>query len=265
MSGSLAFDVFAPGAMTLLVLFGSRMSGLMLIAPVFAARPIPAAMRAGVLITLVVLMLPVISRTGAAATAQATPAALLSEATIGFVIGLGAALMVGAAEMAGELLSIQIGLQGSAIVDPMSHQQSTALGQFLQLFALALLLSLNAHVVMLEALRSSVDLIPVGTAGPLTQGFSSILRLGSTLFVLGLRFAAPVIAVVLMVNVALAVLSRAAPQLNILSLAFPVQILAGLAALIALVPILGSWFLGWESTYADLVGRGLEPFVPGRR
>jgi flagellar biosynthetic protein FliR len=257
-----AFDVFAPGAMPMLLLFGSRMSGLMLIAPVFSARPIPAKMRAGVLIVLVVLMMPVISAGNAPA--QATPASVLGEALIGFTIGLGAALLVGAAEMAGELLAIQIGLQGSAIVDPMSHQQSTALGQFMNLFAIALLLSLNAHVVMLEALQASVDVIPVGTGAHLQEGLGGMLKLGSTLFVLGLRFAAPVIAVVLLVNVALAVLSRAAPQLNILTLAFPIQILAGLAALIALVPILGTWFLGWESTYSDMIGLGLRAFKGGR-
>lgn len=257
-----SFDVFAPGAMPMMILFGSRVSGLMLIAPVFSARPIPAKIRACVLIVLVVLMMPVMA--AGSAPAHATPSSVLSEALIGFTIGLGAALLIGAAELAGELLAIQIGLQGSAIVDPMSHQQSTALGQFMNLFAIALLLSLNAHVVMLEALHASVDLIPIGAGTHLQDGLGGMLKLGSTLFALGLRFAAPVIAVVLLVNVALAVLSRAAPQLNILSLAFPVQILAGLAALIALVPILGTWFLGWETTYSDLLGLGLSAFKGGR-
>lgn len=247
----------------MLVLFGSRVSGLMLVAPVFAARTIPPKTRAGILIVLVVLMMPVVAATSAPV--RATPASVLSEALVGFTIGLGAALLVGAAELAGELLAIQIGLQGSAIVDPLSLQQSTALGQFMQLFAIALLLSLNAHVVMLDALRASVDLIPVGGAHRLQDGLGAMLQMAGALFVIGLRFAAPVIAVVLMVNVALAVLSRAAPQLNILSLAFPIQILAGLAALIALIPILGSWFLGWETTYADLIGRALAPFHAGGR
>ncbi|MGQ0646115.1 MAG: flagellar biosynthetic protein FliR [Gemmatimonadaceae bacterium] len=264
MNAALGFDLFAPGALPLLVLFGSRVTGLMLIAPLYSARPIPVMMRAGVLVTLVVLMLPVVSR-GTSTPPAVTAPALLSEAMVGFTIGLGAALIVGAAETAGELLAIQIGLQGSAIVDPLQMHQTTALGQFMQLFAIALLLSLNAHVVMLDALRSSVELIPVGTVGHLQDGFGRIVSLGGWLFVAGLRFAAPVVAVVLMVNVAMAVLSRAAPQLNILALAFPVQILAGIAALIALMPILASWFLGWETSYADLIGRGLEPFVPGRR
>jgi flagellar biosynthetic protein FliR len=188
---------------------------------------------------------------------------VVTELIVGLMIGLGAALLVGAAEVAGELLSIQVGLQGSAIVDPLSQQQTTALGQFLQLLAVTLLLSLNAHTVMLQALKASVDLVPVGASAHLREGLGAMMRLGTVLFALGLRFAAPVIAVILIVNIALAVLNRAAPQLQIMSVAFPVQILAGLTALIALVPLLGSWFFGWEMVYDDLLGRVLPVLRPG--
>lgn len=256
------FDPFAPGAVTALALFSARVTGLVAIAPLFSARPVPAMVRAGLVVLLVILMVPALATSP---TAAATVPAVLSEALVGFTLGLGAALLVGAAEAAGELLGIQIGLQGSALVDPLSLQQSTATGQFLQLFAVALLLSLDAHLVMLQALGASVDLIPVGTVGHLRDGLWRLVGLGSHLFVLGLRFAAPVIAVVLLVTIALAVLSRAAPQLNILSLAFPVQIMAGLAALIALIPIFGSWFLGWETTYDAMLSRVLPAIVGGVR
>ncbi len=256
-------DLFAPGALPLLLLFGARVSGLVLIAPLFSARPVPMMVRTALVVVLTVLMVPVLQRRGSLL-AEATVPAVISEALVGFTIGIGAAFLVGAAETAGELLSIQIGLQGSAIVDPMSQQQTTALGQFLQLMALTLLLTMNAHVVMLDALRSSVDLIPVGQVGHLREGLSRLAALGGTMFTLGLRFAAPVIAVILLLNVALAVLSRAAPQLNILSLAFPIQILGGLAALIAIIPVLGSWFFGWETAYDDLIGRVLPALAGGR-
>ncbi len=257
-----AFDPFAPGAMPALLLFGARVSGLVLIAPLFAARPVPPMVRAGLIVVLTVMMVPLVSRPTAPAT---TVPAVVSEALVGFTIGLGAALLIGAAEAAGELLGIQIGLQGSALVDPLSSQQSTATGQFLQLFAVALMLTLDAHVVMLDALRSSLELIPVGTVGHLREGLWRMTLLGGNLFVLGLRFAAPVIAVVLLVTIALAVLSRAAPQLNILSLAFPVQILLGLAALIAVIPIFGSWFLGWETAFAAILGRVWPALAGGGR
>jgi flagellar biosynthesis protein FliR len=257
-----AFDPFAPGAAAALFLFGARVSGLVAIAPLFSARPVPAMVRAGLVVLITLMMVPIATRTPAAA---ATVPAVLSEALVGFTIGIGAAFLVGAAEAAGELLGIQIGLQGSALVDPLSLQQSTATGQFLQLFAVTLLLTLNAHLVMLDALRTSAELIPVGTAGHLRDGLWQLATLGGQLFLLGLRFAAPVIGVVLLVTVALAVLGRAAPQLNILSLAFPVQIIAGLAALLALIPIFGSWFLGWEGTYDAMLARVLPAIARGGR
>jgi flagellar biosynthetic protein FliR len=187
-----------------------------------------------------------------------TPAAMLGETLIGFTIGLGAALIIGAAEVAGEYISLQIGLSGAALLDPLSNNQSAVLGTFLQLFAVTVLLTAGGHLVMLEALADSTQRLPLGSALSADTGLLDIVNLGGTLFSFGLRFAAPVIAVALVANVALAVLSRAAPQLNILQLAFPVQILVGLVTLMAAIPIIGSWLMGWEPTYADLLTRAFS-------
>jgi len=120
--------------------------------------------------------------------------------------------------------------------------------------ALALLLSLNLHLVMLDAVAASMRLLPVGGEMDLAAGAAAMVRTGSTLFMLGLRFAAPVVAAVLIANVALAVLSRAAPQLNVLSVAFPLQIMVGLFALLAALPFIATFFTGWTGTYDSLVG-----------
>jgi flagellar biosynthetic protein FliR len=172
---------------------------------------------------------------------------------IGLVIGLGAAVLVGAAESAGELLSAQVGLSGAAVMDPLSQQQSTALGQFMHLFALSLLLAANGHLVMLDALAVSLRQLPLGASLHTAEGLAEAVGSGAHLFALGFRFAAPVVAVVLIANVALAVLSRAAPQLNILQLAFPVQILVGLSALVVSVPVVAAWFL---RVFSALLGGG---------
>jgi flagellar biosynthetic protein FliR len=173
---------------------------------------------------------------------------------VGFVIGLGAALLVGAAEAAGELMAIQIGLSGASIMDPVNQHQVPALGQMMQLTALALLLSLDLHLVMLDAVAASTRVLPVGMEMDLAGGAMALVRTGSTLFVLGLRFAAPVVAAVLIANVALAILSRAAPQLNVLSVAFPLQIGIGLFALAAALPFIGTFFTGWATVYDGMVG-----------
>jgi flagellar biosynthesis protein FliR len=255
-----AFDVFAPGAVSTLVLFGARVGGLVLVAPVFSARPVPMAIKTGLVVMLAVLMVPV-AQGQLSAAPTVNPATLLGETMVGLAIGIGAALLIGAAETAGELLAIQIGLSGSAIVDPMSQQQSTSLGQLMHLFAIVLMLTLNGHLVMLDALAVSARRIPVGSVPSIAEGLQGLVSLGGTLFALGLQFAAPVIAVVLVANVALAVLGRAAPQLNILQLAFPIQIIVGLGTLLATLPFISAWFLGWEASYDALLTRSMGALV----
>jgi flagellar biosynthetic protein FliR len=144
----------------------------------------------------------------------------------------------------------------------MTNTQSPALGQFMSLYAVALLLASNAHLVMLDALAASVRHLPVGAAVELRAGAGALASLGGSLFALGLRFAAPVVAVVLIANVALAVLSRAAPQLNILSLAFPIQIALGVFALAAALPVVALWFNGWEGAYDDVLTGLFEALRP---
>jgi flagellar biosynthetic protein FliR len=160
-------------------------------------------------------------------------------------------------------MAIQIGLSGAALLDPVNQHQVPALGQLMQLMALAFMLGLDLHLVMLDALAASVHLVPVGAPLDTAAGLAALVQTGGTLFVLGLRFAAPVIAAVLVANVALAALSRAAPQLNILQLAFPVQIAIGLLTLLASIPVIATVLGEWAGTYDGLLGGVLRALGGG--
>ncbi|AHG87739.1 type III secretion system inner membrane R protein [Gemmatirosa kalamazoonensis] len=247
------FDLFAPGYAPTLVLLACRVGGLVLIAPVFSAKPIPMQLRTGVLLLLTVLLAPSAhaaalhaSRTGP----QITPAAFLTESLVGFAIGFGAAVLVGAMETAGDLTSTAIGVSGASLLDPLNGASSSVLAQFGQMFAVTVLLAVNGHLVMLDALAESTRALPVGTALNVSEGLRALLSQGATLFVLGLRFAAPVIAASMIGNVALAVLSRVAPQLNALTIAFPIQIALGLVALCASLAFVATWMTGWGTALA---------------
>jgi flagellar biosynthetic protein FliR len=255
-----AFDPFAPGSATTLVLFGTRVGGMMLVAPAFSATNVPRTVRIGLLVMLTVLLEP-----AALASVHGMPVlsapAFVSETLIGFAIGLGVALLVGAAETAGDVMAVQMGLSGASLLDPLDTTQAPTLGTFTRLFATTILLSLNFHTVMLGALADSAERFPVGAPVSLQGGTLAILQLGSTLFVLGVRFAAPVIVAVMIANVALAVLGRAAPQLNILTVAFPLQITIGLFSLLAALPAMAHFFEGFSGTYNGMmthVARGLS-------
>src|SRR5436305_2112746 len=125
---------------------------------------------------------------------------------------------------------------------------------FGNLFAVTLLLAIDAHLVMIDAVIQSVRTIPIGS-GLHAVGMVSMVRSASVLFGLGLQFAAPIIATVLVANTALAVLGRAAPALNILSVAFPIQIGIGLVALGASIPFIGAFYQGWTGIYSSTIHR----------
>lgn len=257
-------DLLAPASVGAVVLFAARVSGLVMVAPVFSAKSLPMMLRATLIVLLTWLLAPVALKSAQGAV-PLTPAVLLSETLVGFAIGFGVALLVGAAEVMGDLLSVQIGLSGAAVLDPLTNQQVPVLGQFSNLFALALLLAMDAHLVMLDALAASTRVLPVGGATDMPAGAAALVGLGGSLFVLGLRFAAPIIAVVLLANAALAIMGRAAPQLNVLAVAFPVQIGLGLLALFAALPLIATYFINWEPSYDAALTRVFSAFAGGGR
>src|SRR5690606_11341793 len=158
-----AFDPTAPGALALIALLGARVGGLLLIAPALSGRPVPMMVRTALLVLLTMVLLPASAAAAAGgAVPRVTAATLLCETLIGMALGLGAAVFVGAAEAAGDLISVQMGLSAAAVLDPVTQQSTPTLASFTRLFATALLFAVGGHLAMIGALASSVDLLPVG-------------------------------------------------------------------------------------------------------
>lgn len=242
-----SFDLFAPGSAAVAVLLAMRMTGLMLVAPVFSAKILPMPVRTAIVVVFTMFLAPVAAQR-ATGIPQITPSAALGEALVGFSIGLGVAVIVAAAEAAGDIMATQIGLSSASLLDPLNGASSPVLSNFLSMFTLTVLLALNVHLDMIAALGASLRAIPIGSAFDIQRGVAALISLGGTLFAVGLRFAAPVIATVMIGNTALAVLTRAAPQLNILSIAFPLQIGLGLFALAATVPFIATYIGDWSAS-----------------
>ncbi len=243
--------MFEPIAST--ILLAARLAGLLLIAPVFAARAVPTQVRMAMLIAFVVTLHP-----WAAAASTGAPVnvvTVLSETVIGLIVGIGAAIFIGAAETAGEWTAVQMGLAGATTVNPLSTESSPVMGNFMAMTAMALLLSVDGHLVMIDAVLATTELIPLGGEWTTAGARISVTVLGANLFLTGLRFAAPVIAVLLIVNVGLGILARTTPQLNLLMVAFPVQIGLGLVALILGLPLLTGVFGSWPILFEDLLSR----------
>lgn len=257
----MSVDLFAPGSPQTFVLLGARVGGLVMIAPVFSTKSIPNAVKAAVIVLITILLQPIAMQHITAAPAI-TPETFVGETLVGFGLGLGAALLIGAANVAGDLMGMQIGLAGAAVLDPTNNSSENVLGVFANMFALTMMLSLDAHLVMIDAVARSLRLVPIAT-GLHPDGLRAMVGSASTLFGLGLQFSAPVIAAALVANTALAILGRAAPQLNILSVAFPVQIGIGLVALAATIPFIGAFYHGWTGVYNNTLDHVFTALVRG--
>lgn len=253
-------DIFAPGSAQTLFLLSVRIGALVLIAPVFGSKTLPVMLRTALVVLLTALLHPV-AMSGLGAAPAITPATALTESVIGLALGLGAAILIGAASLAGDVMGMQIGLSGAAVLDPLTGAEN-ALGQFSGWFAVALMLAVDGHIVMIDALARSLHAVPVGTTIQ-AAGVLTMVKSAGTVFGLGLQFAAPVVATIMITNTALAILGRAAPQLNLLSVAFPIQIGIGLFALAATVPFIGGFYSGWSGAYGGIVTRALGALTRG--
>lgn len=270
MTGAGLPDLFAPGIATALVLTALRVGGLLLVAPVWSAKSVPMRLRTVMIVLFALLLLPSATAGADPARLALTPATFLGETVVGFALGAAAALVIAGAEFAGELMTTSIGLSGAAIFDPVNNTQGAILGSFMQMLALVLLLGAGGHVLMVEALGRSFAVVPLGASLALGDGALAVARAAAMIFRSGMQFAAPVVAAVLVANMALAVLGRAAPQLNIMNLAFPLQIAVGLLTLAGglgvLVHAMSDWTPGFSATL-DSFARAVQaaPVPAGRR
>ncbi len=146
-------------------------------------------------------------------------------------MGFAAKIVFTAFDMAGEFIGFQMGLGFATFYDPLSSAQTPVVTEFIGLLALLVFLSMNGHLLYLATLAQSFSAIPV-SAIPLGAGsWLNLAELGSKIFSAGLLIALPIIVALTITNIALAVLSRAAPQLNLFALGFPITLIGGFFAL----------------------------------
>jgi flagellar biosynthetic protein FliR len=163
------------------------------------------------------------------------------ELAIGLALAFAIRVLVVAAEFAGQFMGYQIGLSLGSLIDPQTGVRNTTLALLYANVAVVVCLSTNAHHMLLRALADSYAALPIGLGGVDASLAGSVARLLGLVFVLGVRIAAPVVIVMLLVEVALALLARVAPSLNVMTAGAPVRIAVGLivvAATVSVVPLI---------------------------
>lgn len=224
----------------LLVLAAARLGGLVVFGPVIGARVIPVRLRVGIVVILAVAVAPVLVGGGTPApTWSALPVAVVLEFALGMLLGFLAALPLVAAQMGGLLAGQQMGFGFAGLYGgPTEQGETDVLGKFLFLVTIVGFLVIGGHEALVLSAMHSFDYVPPGAilAG---TGIASVLA-GALLaaFDLALRVAAPVLAIGLAQSLAVGFVARTVPQMNILSLGFPIRLLAGALAVVLVLPVL---------------------------
>lgn len=156
---------------------------------------------------------------------------LAQQMLIGIGMGFAARIVFTAVDVAGGFIGLQMGLGFATAYDPLSASQTPVIGEFFSLVSFLLFLSLNGHLMYVATLAQSFYAIPISATPIGAASWLNLVELGSKMFSVGVLLSLPVVVALMITNVALAVLTRAAPQLNIFALGFPITMLGGFTAL----------------------------------
>ncbi|HYW44161.1 MAG TPA: flagellar biosynthetic protein FliR [Bryobacteraceae bacterium] len=210
----------------------ARVAGALVFVPLPGVKGAPEPVRAALALGFTLALFPRWPEAGASGI---TPATLIgwaaAEAALGIAIGVSVAIVLESFALAAQVLGLQAGYAYASTVDPNTEADSGVLLVFSQLFAGMLFFALGLDREILRLFAWSLEKVPAGTYVFSPPSAEALIRLGANLFSVGVRMALPVVALLVMVDVALALMGRLNAQLQLLSLAFPAKMLTALAVL----------------------------------
>lgn len=216
----------------------TRILGLIAVAPVFGNASIPVMIKISFGVVLALIVAPTLHNLP-----HVDPVSLagmmieIQQFIIGVAMGFTIQIVFITVDMAGNLIGMSMGLGFASFYDPQTKATTPAISQFLTLLATILFLSLNMHLVLLSALVDSFTTLPIGAQ--LQPGiWENIVYAGSVIFSSGVQLALPIIAALLVTNIALGILTRAAPQLNLFGIGFPITMGVGFVMIFITIPYL---------------------------
>jgi len=199
-----------------------RTTAWIVICPPFNMPAIPVRIRIGMAVAISFVVAGHVSPETVALDTASFLGALLTQALAGLAFGFFVFVLFNAVQMAGELIDLQVGFSLGGVIDPLSGNTAAPIGRLHQLLGLAILFAINGHVLVVRGFLRSVDAVPVGRLD-LGQLAEELTKLLGVLLVASLEIALPILATLFCVEVALGLLGKAAPQLNILVLGFAVK------------------------------------------
>ena len=236
-----------------------RISAMFVSLPLFSIRAVSARVRLVLSVAITLVVMPLLPPLPAVEMFSYTGFMMaLTQLLIGLTSGFILQLVFAAVIFAGQGIALSMGLGFSMMVDPQSGQQVPVVAQLYTVLTTLIFISLDGHLLLIQMLLDSFKTLPIGMGGIDKAGIWSILMWSSRMFAGGLLLAMPVIAGLLLVNVIFGVAARAAPQLQIFSVGFPVTLMLGMLLVWKTLPDALDQFSGLLTDAYDLIGQLLR-------
>lgn len=221
-----------------------RIGTMFAVVPFFSAEIVPRRVTALMALFVSLVLLPVVP------TVQIRPdelnilvllSILVYQMLIGLALGLAIDVIFSGVQIAGELMGFQMGFSIANVVDPMTGITAPITSNILYITAFLLFFSFGGHHLLIKAMVDTFAIVPISDRMVHTGFLMSVMTYAGQMFVIGVKVAAPVVGILLLVNVSFAIIARALPQMNVFLMAFPLTIGIGLffvALLIQLMPVI---------------------------
>ncbi|HTH94225.1 MAG TPA: flagellar biosynthetic protein FliR [Rhodocyclaceae bacterium] len=240
----------------------ARILGVLALAPVFSNNGVNRTARLVCGLAITMALAPVLPPMPAmAAYSWQAIAILIREVMIGTLMGLSLSLAFAAINIAGDLISLQMGLSFAVLYDPQTQGQTPVITNLFTLLTILIFLASNGHLLILSLLARSFDFLPVSALPFAVDSLRTLVGSAATLFSLGLLLALPLIAALLIANIGLGILTRVAPTLNLFAIGFVVTLSAGFIMLSLSLPYMG---IALDKLF-DLCFRNLDVFLRAAR
>jgi flagellar biosynthesis protein FliR len=221
-----------------LLLGTARAAGFVMLAPPFNSRSIPAPVKGALAMALSLLLSTRIAPTLPEVTGGFLLVAAVTEVIIGAALGFVVQVLFTAVQMAGDLIDLTGGFSLQPAYDPLAMTNNSSVGRLHYLLATTLLFTSGGHLLIVKGFATSYEGMPIGGGVPTEQLGSVMIKAFAMMFLAAVQIAGPMVAVLLLADVALALLSKAAPALNIFSFGFPFKIMLTLLMLGLTFPLL---------------------------
>lgn len=241
----MSFPLIGAVQMWAFLLCLARVSTLIAVAPIFGSRQIPAQVKAALSVILAMILIPFalpgVKTSGAPSSLFGFVSGIAGNAVIGLIFGYIASMAIAALEFAGSFLDVEGGFSLGQTFNPALGELAAPMAQFYSLYGMLLFLLAHGHYFLISALAKSFQSLPLSSINYGADSFARVMAdLTFAACVNGLKIAAPAAAILFVTDIAFALLSRAAPQMNVFFVGMPVKTVAAFVLVILILPFVAT-------------------------